>query len=157
MKLEASRSIKDEGELAQVRPLTRKVNRWIYMSEKKLLFVYFTVIIKDESGCRVTEGGHKVSIEVQLRNNLRRVHLDEGNRVKKPIVNRQLGNRLANIWEALAVQDNGDGSYTFSYCPMQPGFCSLSVKVEGKPINRSPFKWQVNQAQAYYRRYVQEM
>ena len=56
MKLEVSRSIKDEGELAQVRPLTRKVNRWIYMSEKKLLFVYFTVIIKDESSYRVTEG-----------------------------------------------------------------------------------------------------
>lgn len=114
--------------------------------------VYFTVIIKDESGCRVTEGGHKVSIEVQLRNNLRRVPLDEGNWGK-----RALGNRLANIWEALAVQDNGDGSYTFSYCPMQPGFCSLSVKVEGKHINRSPFKWQVNQAQAYFRRHVQEM
>ena len=52
MKLEVSGSIKDEGELAQVRPLTRKVNRWIYMSEKKLLFVYFTVIIKDESSYR---------------------------------------------------------------------------------------------------------
>ena len=66
MKLEVSRSIKDEGELAQVRPLTRKMNRWIYMSEKKLLFVYFTVIIKDESSYRVTEGRHKVNIQVQL-------------------------------------------------------------------------------------------
>ena len=167
MKLQVKRSIRDEGELAQMIykqcdpqrctiSMRRRQEGVIYpttMNEN----VYFTVIIKDESGCRVTEGGHKVSIEVQLRNNLRRVHLDEGNRVKKAIDNRQLGNRLANIWEALAVQDNGDGSYTFSYCPMQPGFCSLSVKVEGKPINRSPFKWQVNQAQAYYRRYVQEM
>ena len=66
MKLEVSRSIKDEGELAQVRPFTRKVNRWRYMSEKKLLFVYFTVIIKDESSYRVTEGRHKVNIQVQL-------------------------------------------------------------------------------------------
>ena len=161
MKLQVKRSIRDEGELAQMIykqcdpqrctiSMRRRQEGVIYpttMNEN----VYFTVIIKDESGCRVTEGGHKVSIQVQLRNNLRRVHLDEGNWEK-----RALGNQLANTWKALAVPDNGDG-YTFSYCPMQPGFCSLSVNVEGKPINRSPFKWRVNQAQAYCRRHVQEM
>ena len=161
MKLQVKRSIRDEGELAQMIykqcdpqrctiSMRRRQEGVIYsttMNEN----VYFTVIIKDESGCRVTEGGHKVSIQVQLRNNLRRVHLDEGNWEK-----RALGNQLANTWKALAVPDNGDGC-TFSYCPMQPGFCSLSVNVEGKPINRSPFKWRVNQAQAYCRRHVQEM
>ena len=151
MKLQVKRSIRDEGELAQMIykqcdpqrctiSMGRSQEGAIYpttMNEN----VYFTVIIKDESGCRVTEGGHKVSIQVQLRKYLRRVHLDEGNWEK-----RALGNQLANTWKALAVQDNGDGSYTFSYCPMQPGFCSLSVNVEGKPIHGSPFNWQVNQA-----------
>ena len=151
MKLHVKRSIRDEGELAQmiykqcdpqrctismggrqegvIYPTTMKEN------------VYFTVIIKDESGCRVTEGGHKVSIQIQLRDNLRRVHRDESYWEESAP-----RNQLANTWKALAVQDNGDGSYTFSYCPMLPGFCSLSVNVEGKPIHGSPFNWQVNQA-----------
>ena len=119
MKLQVKRSIRDEGELAQMIykqcdpqrctiSMGRRQEGVIYpttMNEN----VYFTVIIKDESGRRVTEGGHKVSIQVQLRKYLRRVHLDEGNWEK-----RALGNQLANTWKALAVQDNGDGSYTFS-------------------------------------------
>ena len=151
MKLQVKRSIRDEGELAQMIykqcdpqrctiSMGGRQEGVIYpttMNEN----VYFTVIIKDESGCRVTEGGHKVSIQIQLRDNLRRVHRDESYWEESAP-----RNQLANTWKALAVQDNGDGSYTFSYCPMLPGFCSLSVNVEGKPIHGSPFNWQVNQA-----------
>ena len=81
MKLQVKRSIRDEGELAQMIykqcdpqrctiSMGRRQEGVIYpttMNEN----VYFTVIIKDESGCRVTEGGHKVSIQVQLRKYLR--------------------------------------------------------------------------------------
>ena len=105
MKLQVKRSIRDEGELAQMIykqcdpqrctiSMGRRQEGVIYpttMNEN----VYFTVIIKDESGCRVTEGGHKVSIQVQLRKYLRRVHLDEGNWEK-----RALGNQLANTCSA---------------------------------------------------------
>ena len=96
--------------------------------------MHFIVIVKDESGDRVTEGGYKVSIQVQLSQNYPVPFFWEGE---------ALGSQLANTWEALAVRDNGDGSYTFNYCPVQPGLCSLSVIVEGQPIYGSPFQWQV--------------
>ncbi|XP_022794828.1 tripartite motif-containing protein 45-like [Stylophora pistillata] len=51
--------------------------------------------------------------------------------------------------QALTVQDNGDGSYTFDYFPKLPGACSLSVMVEGQPINGSPFNWQVYTEEDY--------
>lgn len=93
--------------------------------------VYFTLIVNDEIGDRVTEGGHKVSVHQQF---LQGTGVWE---VGAP------GNQLASTWEALAVEDNGDGSYTFHYRPMQRGVCRLSVIVEDQPINGSPFKWQV--------------
>ena len=147
MKLQVKRSIRDEGELAQMiykqcdpQRCTISMGRGqegvIYpttMNEN----VYFTVIIKDESGVRITEGGHRVSIQVQL--------------MKLGLQNNgiwgieALGNQLASTWEALAGRDNGDGSYIFNYCPMQPGLWSLSVNVEGQPIHGNPFNWQVNQ------------
>ena len=102
--------------------------------------VYFIVIIKDESGVRITEGGHRVSIQVQLMKNLQ-----EGLPNNGIWEIEALGNQLASTWEALAGRDNGDGSYIFNYCPRQPGLWSLSVNVEGQPIHGSPFNWQVNQ------------
>ena len=136
MKLQVKRSIKDEGELAQVMYKQCDPQRCtISMGGREEGYIYstsmnedmhFLVIIKDESGDRVTEGGYKVSIQVLL-----------------PQIYPSLGSQVANTWEALAVRDNGDGSYSFNCCPVQPGFCSLSVIVEGQPIYGSPFQWQV--------------
>ena len=138
MKLQVKRSIKDEGELAQVMYKQCDPQRCtISMGGREEGYIYstsmnedmhFLVIIKDESGDRVTEGGYKVSIQVLL-----------------PQIYPSLGSQVANTWEALAVRDNGDGSYSFNCCPVQPGFCSLSVIVEGQPIYGSPFQWQVDQ------------
>ena len=45
--------------------------------------------------------------------------------------------------EALAVLDNNDGSYTFSYSPKSAGRVKLSVMVEGQEVHGSPFTWEV--------------
>ena len=45
--------------------------------------------------------------------------------------------------ERLTVRDNGDGSYTFSFHPSDPGKATMSVMVEGQGICGSPFVWQV--------------
>ena len=45
--------------------------------------------------------------------------------------------------EALAVLDNGDGTFTFSYCPKSAGRVRLSVMVEGQEVHGSPFTWEV--------------
>ena len=41
------------------------------------------------------------------------------------------------------VRDNGDGSYTFSYHPVEEGNVNLSVRVEKQEVCGSPFKWNV--------------
>ena len=136
MKLQVKRSIKDEGELVQVMYKQCDPQRCtISMGGREEGYIYstsinedvrFIVIVKDESGDRVTEGGYKVSIQVQF-----------------PEIYPAFTGYLQG--EALAVRDNGDGLYTFNYCPVQPGLCSLSVIVEGQPIYGSPFQWQVDQ------------
>ena len=45
--------------------------------------------------------------------------------------------------ETLPVLDNGDGSYTFSYCAKSTGHVKLSVMVEGQEVRGSPFTWEV--------------
>ena len=76
MKLQVKRSIKDEGELAQVMYKQCDPQRCtISMGGREEGYIYstsinedvhFIVIVKDESGDRVTEGGYKVSIQVQF-------------------------------------------------------------------------------------------
>ena len=63
---------------------------------------------------------------------------------KKPLV-RALVNHEgeANTQHELPVQDNGDRSYAFSYCPDTDGLCTLSVMVEGENVHGSPFTWKV--------------
>ena len=148
MKLQVKRSIKDEGELAQVMHTQCDPNKCTISTKgeqggyPRLIridqIMYFTLIIKDGSGVRVTEGGHKVSVQVNL----------------DPQSSMKLGTKFATtrqkreneVWRELVAQDNGDGSYSFNYCPKQRGFVSISVMVEGQPIKGSPFKWQINQA-----------
>lgn len=49
----------------------------------------------------------------------------------------------ASTQEELPVQDIGDRSYVFSYCPETDGPCTLSVMVEGENVPGSPFTWKV--------------
>ena len=83
--------------------------------------VDFVLIIKDKKGSKVTEGGHQVKAQVVF--NSEAIQEDQ---------------------KILAVQDNGDGSYNFSYCPWDVGLVTLAVEVEGQNVHGSPFNWQVN-------------
>ena len=83
--------------------------------------VDFVLIIKDDKGSRATAGGHQIQVRV--------VFNSEAVQEEKKI---------------LAVQDNHDGSYSFSYCPKGVGLATLSVAVEGQSVRGSPFSWEVN-------------
>ena len=45
--------------------------------------------------------------------------------------------------QPLPILDNGDGSHSFSYCPKSKGIVTLSVTVNGQPVDGSPFQWEV--------------
>ena len=45
--------------------------------------------------------------------------------------------------KVLAVLNNGDGSYSFSYCPKSTGRVKLTVMVEGQEVRGGPFTWEV--------------
>lgn len=83
--------------------------------------VDFLLISKDKTGSKVTAGGHQVQAQV--------------------IFNSEA---LQARQEKLAVQDNSDGSYSFSYCPRGEGLATLTVLVEGQSVRGSPFDWQVS-------------
>jgi len=38
------------------------------------------------------------------------------------------------------VKDNGDGTYSVTYEPKEPGNYTIAVNLEGKPIKNAPFK-----------------
>ncbi len=86
--------------------------------------VDFVLTIKDENGSKVTEGGHQVGAGVFV------------------YIEAEAIEEVQNI--NLAVQDNGDGSYNFSYRPGDVGLATLTVEVEGQNVCGSPFNWQVN-------------
>ena len=50
---------------------------------------------------------------------------------------------LTGVNSPVPVRDNGDGSYSFLYRPVEEGQVTLSVKVEGKEVCGSPLKWNV--------------
>jgi len=63
---------------------------------------------------------------------------------KKPLVHALVNHEgEANTQHELPVQDNGDRSSVFSYCPDTDGLCTLSVMVEGENVHGSPFTWKV--------------
>lgn len=86
--------------------------------------VDFVLITKDENGKKVTGGGHQVRAEVVFNS-------------KSP------EKKQKGLHDILPVQDNGDGSYNFSYRRADVGFVTLTVEVEGKSALGSPFTWQV--------------
>ena len=77
--------------------------------------------VKDRKGQKKTKGGHQVEAILSFSN--------------EPDV------IVAN--PPVPVRDNGDGSYSFLYLPVEEGQVTLSVKVEGKEIYGSPLKWNV--------------
>ena len=83
--------------------------------------VDFVLIIRDEKGRRTARGGHKVQVQVFFNSEA-----------------------VEEEQEILAVQDNCDGSYNFSYFPPGIGLASLFVAVEGQSVHGSPFNWEVN-------------
>ena len=83
--------------------------------------VDFLLIVKDKTGSKVTAGGNQVQAQVSFNS--------EASQATQ---------------EKLAVQDNRDGSYSFSYCPRNKGLATLTVLVEGQSVRGSPFNWQVN-------------
>jgi len=70
--------------------------------------------------------------------------INDENAAKKLLV-RALVNHEgeASTQQELPVQDNGDKSYVFSYCPETDGLCTLSVMAEGENVQGSPFTWKV--------------
>ena len=83
--------------------------------------VDFLLIIKDKMGSKLTAGGHQVQAQVVFNIKAHQA--------------RQ---------EKLTVQDNSDGSYSFSYRPRDEGRLAITVLVEGQNVCGSPFNWQVN-------------
>ena len=83
--------------------------------------VDFLLIIKDKTDNKVTAGGNHVQAQVSFNS--------EASQARQ---------------EKLAVQDNSDGSYSFSYCPRDEGLATLTVLVDGQSVRGSPFNWQVN-------------
>ncbi|KAJ7365008.1 Tripartite motif-containing protein 45 [Desmophyllum pertusum] len=78
--------------------------------------VDFMLVIKDDKGCKVTKGGYEVRVQV-----------------------------IQNYQQILtpAVQDHGDGLYSFS-CAGVAGIATLTVEVEGQNVRGCPFNWEVN-------------
>ena len=76
--------------------------------------------------------------------------ISDENAAKTPLV-RALVNQEseASTQQELIVQDNGDKSYVFSYCPETDGLCTLLVMVEGEIVQGSPFTWKVRRKAHY--------
>ena len=84
--------------------------------------VELLMLVKDKEGVKKTKGGHKVEAEVSF------------SLVK-------VGVTMFNI--SVPVRDNGDGSYSIVYHPVEEGELTLSVRVEAQEVCGSPFKWNV--------------
>ena len=79
------------------------------------------LLVKDGTGQKKTEGGHQV----------------------EAILSFSIEPDLTGANSPVPVSDNGDGSYSFLYHPVEEGQVTLSVKVEGKEVYGSPLKWNV--------------
>ena len=131
VKLQVHQAIWDIGEMASLCyfPLDpQKCTVCFTGGEEGVMYQTFTgqsvdfhLIIKDKMGSKVTAGGHQVQAQVIFNS--------------EAVEERQ---------EKLAVQDNSDGSYSFSYRPRDVGLVTLTVLVEGQSVGGSPFNWQVN-------------
>ena len=79
------------------------------------------LLVKDGKGQKKTKGGHQV----------------------EAILSFSIEPDLTGANSPVPVRDNGDGSYSFLYHPVEEGQVTLSVKVEGKEVYGSPLKWNV--------------
>ena len=76
--------------------------------------VEFLLLVKDDKGKKKTCGGHQVEAIFSF-----------------------------STVSPVPVRDNGDGSYSFSYHPVEEGKVNLSVRVEKQEVCGSPFGWNV--------------
>ena len=81
--------------------------------------VELVLLVKDEKGQKKPKGGHQVEAIVAF--------CTESATLNSPV----------------SVLDNGDGSYSFLYHPLEEGQVTLSVKVQGQEVCGSPLKWNV--------------
>jgi len=131
VKLQVHQAIRDIGEMASLSysPFDpQKCTVSVVGGEEGVMYhtfarqsVDFVLIIKDDKEIRTTAGGLQVQAQVVFNS--------------EAVQEKQ---------EILAVQDNCDGSYSFSYCSKDVGFASLSVAVEGQSVHGSPFTLQIN-------------
>ena len=131
VKLQVHQAIWDIGKMASlcyIPPDPQKCTVCFIGGEEGVMYQTFTgqsvdflLIVKDRMGRKLTAGGHQVQGQVIFNS--------------EAVKERQ---------EELAVQDNSDGSYSFSYHPRDEGLVALTVLVEGQSVHGSPFNWQVN-------------
>lgn len=83
--------------------------------------VELLLLLRDKKGQKQPKGGHQVEATVSF-------YVEPG--YLRPV-------------SPVPVRDNGDGSYSFSYHPVEAGKVSLSVRVEKQQVRGSPFEWNV--------------
>lgn len=83
--------------------------------------VELLLLLRDKKGQKQPKGGHQVEATVSF-------YVEPG--YLRPV-------------SPVPVRDNGDGSYSFSYHPVEEGKVSLSVRVEKQQVRGSPFEWNV--------------
>ena len=79
------------------------------------------LLVKDGKGQKKPKGGHQV----------------------EAVISFSIEPDLTGANSPVPVRDNGDGSYSFLYHPVEEGQVTLSVKVQGQKVFGSPFKWNV--------------
>ena len=82
--------------------------------------IEFTITAKERNGRKQTEGGDSVLAATDL-------DVVSGNPVT----------------EFLTVSDGENGTYSFCYTPEEEGYCELSVTLNGRHVQGSPFTWSV--------------
>lgn len=83
--------------------------------------VELLLLVKDDKGKKKTCRGHQV----------------------EAIFSFSIEPGLKSANSPVPVHDNGDGSYSFSYHPVEEGKVNLSVRVEKQEVCGSPFGWKV--------------
>ena len=89
--------------------------------------VDFVLLTKDGKGNNETRGGLQANVQVLCNY--------QGRRYKE---------KHQNV--ALRADDNGDGSYSFSFCAEAEGQVTMTVMVGDQDVCGSPFRWEVNPA-----------
>lgn len=125
LELRVEKTIWDIGKMATLHCITTDPSKCV-----------LSMVGGEEGVMYQTQAGQSVDFILVIK--------DENAVIKKLLV-RALVNREgeASTQQELPVQENGDKSCVFSYCPETDGPCTLSVMVEGENVHGSPFTWNV--------------